>query len=91
MRSLRQLHPLLLVPFQATDVTSDMDETLKSSLTRLNNVENDNHIFQHQHDRLTQEKAALGTQMTQENADLNKRLTHEIADDINEIKQEISA
>ena len=76
---MRQLQLLLLVSFQAADITSDMDETLKSSKTRLSNVENDYRIFQPQDDRLTQEKAALGT-----------HLTYDIAD-LNEIKQEISA
>ena len=62
--------------FQA-DVTSDLDETIKSILNRLSNVENENIALKQQNaalnDRLTHESDRL----SQENDDLNDRLTQE--------------
>ena len=63
--------------FQA-DVTSDLDEIVKSILNRLKNAENENGVLGQQNanlnDRLTQESDRL----SKEKADLNDRLTQKI-------------
>ena len=85
--------------FQADVTTGDQDETIKSILNRLDDVENENivlkqlceHLTKENADlieRMTQENADLTDRLTQENADLNERLTQQNADLIDHLTQE---
>ena len=69
--------------FQADVTTGDRDETIKSILNRLDDVENENIVLKQLCRRLMQESTNLNERLTQENADLNQRLTQE-NDDLNQ-------
>ena len=63
--------------FQAAHVTSDMDETLKSILTRLSGVEIENRALKQQNNHLMQEIVAVKHDNHRLN-DLGERLTKQI-------------